>query len=738
MERTGYRICPLCEACCGLEVQTRGGQVVSVRGAGHDVFSRGYLCPKGAALGELHDDPDRLRRPLVRRGRDFEEVSWEAAFAEIERRLPPLRAEHGADAVGMTLGNPVSHKFGLFLYGGHLARALGTRNLFSASTLDQMPKQLAAGLMFGHWLTIPVPDLERTDLLLILGANPLASNGSLWTVPDVRGKLRAAKARGARIVVVDPRRTETAALADRHLFLRPGADAFLLAALLHTIFAEGLARLGPLAEHVRGTAELERAVAPFSPERVAARTGISAQELRELARELAAAPRACVYGRLGTCTQELGTVASWLVDALNVVLGQLDRPGGAMFPKAAAFAANTRGAPGRGKGITTGRRHSRVSGAPEVGGELPMGCLAEEIETPGPGQLRALITLASNPVLSAPDGPRLAAALERLELMISVDLYVNETTRHAHVILPGRSPLYDSHFDALFPQWAFRNTARASAPLLPAPDDHPAEWEVLLTLLGIVRGAGARADRSELDDELVAEEVRRSAGPMAAAVLAQPSPWRGPDRLVDLALRAGPHGDLFGARPQGLSLARVREAPGGVDLGALEPRVPEILRTPSGKIELAPEPCLAQLAAAQAQLDEPAPPLVVIGRRHLRSNNSWLHNLPTLASGKPRTAALVHPKDAAAHGLTHGGRALLRRRGGQEQLVVEIEVSDQVMPGVVSLPHGWGHDLPGVRLSVAAARPGVNLNAILDPAARDPLSGTSVLSGVAIELEAIS
>lgn len=734
MERESYRICPLCEACCGLEVRTRGDQVVSVRGAKSDVFSKGYLCPKGAALGELHEDPDRLRRPLVRRGRDFEEVTWQEAFAEIERRLPPLREAHGPDAVALALGNPAAHKLGLFLYGGHLARALGTRNVYSASTLDQMPKQLAAGWMFGHWLSIPVPDLERTDLLLILGANPMASNGSLWTVPDFRGKLRAARARGARVIVVDPRRTETAEQADRHLALRPGTDAFFLAALLHTLFEESLARPGRLAEHVAGLDELRQAVAPFAAERVAARTGLPGAVIRELARELAAAPRACVYGRLGTCTQELGTVASWLVDALNVVLGQLDAPGGAMFPKAAAFAANTRGSAGQGKGVTIGRRKSRVSGAPEVAGELPMGCLAEEIETPGPGQIRALITLAANPVLSAPGGARLSAALETLELMISVDLYLNETTRHAHVILPGRSPLWDSHFDAAFPQWAYRNTARASAPILPAPEDHPAEWETLLTLVGIVRGLGASADRRALDDELVAEEVRRSAGPMAEAVLAMTSGWRGPDRFVDLALRAGPYGDLFGARPEGLSLERVRAATGGVDLGPLTPRLPEALRTPSGKIELAPEPCVAELARAAALLDEPAPALVVIGRRHLRSNNSWMHNLPSLASGKPRTALLVHPSDAARHGLVDGGRATLRRRGGEQQLVVDIEVSDEVMPGVVSLPHGWGHDLPGTRLSVAAARPGANLNAILDPAARDPLSGTSVLSGIAVEL----
>ena len=743
-ERVSHRICPLCEACCGLEITTAGDEVIAIRGHKADVFSRGYLCPKGAALGELHADPDRLRQPLVKRDGRFVEVSWDEAFAEIERRLPPILAAHGADAVGLALGNPVVHKLGLLLYGGQLARALGTRNVFSASTLDQMPKQLSSGLMFGHWMSVPVPDLERTDLMLILGANPMASNGSMWTVPDFRGKLRAARARGARVIVADPRRTETAEAADRHLFLRPGSDAFLLLGLLHTLFTEDLVRLGRLAEHTAGLAELRAAVAPFPAERVAARCGLTAEQVRELARELAAAPRACVYGRLGTCGQELGTVVSWLIDALNVVLGQLDAPGGAMFPRAAAFAANTRGAPGRGKGVSVGRRRSRVSQAPEVAGELPITCLAEEIEAPGTGQLRALITLASNPVLSTPGGPRIAAALDSLELMISVDIYLNETTRHAHVILPGRSPLHDPHFDVSFPQLAYRNAARASAPVLPPPPDHPAEWETLLTLIHIVRGAGAGASRQALDDELAADEVRRAAGPMTDAVMAQVAGWRGPERLVELALRTGPYGDQLGRVPSGLTLDKVRTAPGGVDLGPLEPRVPEVLRTPSGKIELAPELLVGQLASAAALLERPIPQLVVIGRRHLRSNNSWMHNLPTLARGKPRCTALVHPQDAAARGLRDGARGRLRRvmtdaapGASAPELLVDIEVSDEVMPGVISLPHGWGHDLPGARLSVAAAHPGVNLNALLDDQVRDPLSGNAVLSGVPVDLSPV-
>jgi anaerobic selenocysteine-containing dehydrogenase len=734
MATVAHRICPLCEATCGLALGVDGGRITSVRGHDADVLSAGFLCPKAAALRDLHDDPDRLRAPLVRRGGDLVEATWDEAFAEIERRLPPILARGGPDAAGLVIGNPAAHKMGLLLYTARLGRALATRNVYSASTLDQMPKQLAAGLMFGHWLSVPVPDLPRTQLLVVIGANPVVSNGSMWTVPDFRGKAKAMQARGGRLVVIDPRRTETAALADQHLFIRPGADAFLLLGVVHALYAEDLVRLGRLAPHVdpAAVAALRAAAQPFAPEQVAARCGVEAAAIRGLARELATTERAAVYGRIGTCTQPYGTLASWLVDAINALTGHLDEPGGAMFPRAAAFAANTAGAPGRGKGIALGRRRSRVSGAPEVFGELPMGCLAEEIETPGDGQLRALISIAGNPVLSAPNGPRLAAALARLELMISVDIYVNETTRHAHVILPGLSPLEEGHYDVAFPQLAWRNAARYSPPVLPPPPDRPAEWQILLRLLAIATGRGAGADLDALDDELAAADVARSAGPAAEFVLRAVAGARGPERLLDLSLRGGPYGDRFGASPGGLSLATLREAPAGIDLGPLAPRVPELLRTPSGKIELAPPLLLEDVARARADLARPAPELVVIGRRQLRSNNSWMHNLPVLAKGPFRCVALVHPADAARRGLADGGRA--RLASGGRSIEVTVELSDEMMPGVVSLPHGWGHDQPGARLRVAAQRPGANLNAILDDRLRDPLSGNAVLSGVAVEL----
>jgi len=740
-ERTHTRICPLCEACCGLEIRTRtsaeGTAIVSIRGNEADPFSHGYLCPKGVALKDLHEDPDRLRQPMRRRAdrSGFEPVGWDEAFAEIARRLPPLRAQYGADAVALTIGNPASHKIGLFSYFPHLARALGTRNLFSASTLDQMPKQLACGLMYGHWLTVPVPDLPRTDLFICLGANPMVSNGSLWTSPDYRGKAKAMRARGGRIVVIDPRRTETAQAADEHLAIRPGGDVFLLLGLLHTVFEENLVNPGRMADHVEGLDALRAAVADFPPERGAAHCGIPADAQRRLAREFATTPKAVLYGRFGTCTQRFGSLNSWLIDALNIVTGHFDTEGGLMFPKAAAFAANTMGRPGQGKGVATGRRRSRVGKAPEVMGEFPISCLAEEIETPGDGQVHALITVACNPVLSSPNGARLARALEGLDFMVSLDPYINETSRHADLILPPPSPLEDWHYDMVFAQLSWRNHARWSGPAMPANADARAEWQTLLRLAAIVAGEPADADLQAFDDAALRAELERQAGDQAEAIFAMLDGDAGPARWLDLGLRSGPYGDGFGAKPDGLTLERVRAAPHGIDLGELQPRIPEVLRTASGKVELAPAALLADLVHADAALRHPTgDELLLIGRRETRSNNSWMHNLPVLAKGRERCTLLVHPDDAARAGLTDGQSARLSNARGS--LIAPIALSADMRPGVVSLPHGWGHDLAGSRLSVAARHPGVNMNLLLDDEARDPVSGTSVLSGIPVRLSA--
>jgi anaerobic selenocysteine-containing dehydrogenase len=738
---THHRICPLCEACCGLEIKVSGGEVQSIRGHDGDVFSAGYLCPKGVALKDLHEDPDRLRTPLIKRNGAFVKATWEEAFDEIEARLLPIIKQHGNDAVAVTVGNPPAHKMGLLLYLPKLMKALGTRNLFTASTLDQMPKQLSNGLMYGHWLTMGVPDIVRCDHLLILGANPMASNGSLWTVPDFRGKAKALRARGGTLVVIDPRRTETAELADAHHFIRPGGDVFLLLGMVHTLFDEGLVKLDRLAPLVAGLDEVRDAVLPFAPEKMAARCGISADAIRTLARELAHAPRAAVYGRMGTSVQSYGTLCAWLIDVLNVLTGNLDRAGGVMFPKAAAFSANTAASDGKGRGIRTGRWKSRVSGAPEIFGELPMNCLAEEMETPGPEQVKALISLASNPVLSAPNGARLSAAFERLDFMLSMDIYLNETSRHADVILPGMSALEDSHYDVPFPQFSFRNHARYSSAVLPASASQAPEWQTLLRLAAIAQGLSAKADVLAdvlaIDDALLMDDLRKLHGIEAEAVMAALAGRTGPDRRVDWALRTGPYGDDFGKRPDGLTLDKVIATPGGIDLGELQPRLPEALRTTSGLIELAPQMLIDDLQRVRSALQDAtshtAPDMVMIGRRDVRSNNSWMHNLPLLAKGPFRCTVLVNSADALRLGLTDGGMTRITSASGQG-VTAEVEISNSVMPGVVSLPHGWGHDAPGAQLSIAVLRPGVNLNVLMDERQTDPLSGNAVLSGVAVTL----
>ncbi|PBC75404.1 anaerobic selenocysteine-containing dehydrogenase [Streptomyces sp. TLI_235] len=735
MTEKAYRVCPLCEATCGLELTLDTGRITAARGDRADVFSSGFVCPKGAALGQLDNDPDRIRRPLIRTGTEYREADWDEAFAAVEDGLAAVIGRHGRQAVATYLGNPNVHTLAGGLYAGALAKAVGSTQVYSASTVDQMPKHVSSGLLFGDPLAIPVPDLDRTDYLLMLGANPVESNGSLCTAADFPGRLKALRRRGGRLVVVDPRRTRTAALADRHLPIRPGADAHLLAGLVHTLFDEKLTAPG---EHLSGVDEIRRAIQPFPAEAVADACGIPAADIRTLARELAAAPTAAVYARIGTSTVEFGTLASWLVDVLNALTGNLDRPGGAMFP----LAARRRRGTGRGRGFTTGRWHSRVRGLPEIKGELPAVTLVDEITTPGEGQVRALITVAGNPVLSTPGGHRLDEALAGLDFMVSVDPYLNETTRHAHVVLPPPPPSRSPHFDLAFGDLAIRNTARWSPAPLPLRDGELDECRILsrLVLIAAGHGAAAAADPDALDDRTIA-------GILARAVADPASPVHGRDpaelaaalhgdtgseRQIDLMLRLGAYGEGFGADPDGLTLAGLLAAPHGIDLGALLPRLPEVLRTASGTVELCPAPLAADLGRLSAALAERGDGLVLVGRRHLRSNNSWLHNLPALTRGSNRCTLHVHPADAAALGLADGGDAVVRSRTGE--VTAPVEITEDVMPGVVSLPHGWGHDRPGTRMRVAAAVPGVNVNMLTDPGAVDPLSGTAVLNGVPVQV----
>ena len=739
--RTAFRTCPICEASCGLALSLDGERVVRVRGDEHDVTSRGYLCPKGAAIGELHHDPDRLRAPLVRGPEGLREASWDDAFAEIERRIHAVIERHGRGSVAVYIGNPTAHDYSLYAYLPALLMAAGTHQLYTAGTVDQQPKQVAVSCMYGTAWGIPVPDVDRTRYLLVLGANPAASNGSLLVAPDLQGRFDAIRARGGRVVVVDPRRTKTAARADEWLPIRPGTDALFLFALVNTLFSEERVALGALAKHVNGLDALRALAAEFTPEAVASRCRIPAHTIRRIARELAGAERAAVYGRVGTCTQEFGTLASWLIDAANVLTGNLDRVGGVMWSRPLAGGDHTRGAKGRGPEFQVGRFRTRVRGVPEVLLQLPAACLAEEIETPGEGQIRALVVIAGNPALSVPDGERLDRALAKLDCLVSLDLFVNETARHAHAVLPAPSPLQQPHYDALLYQMAVRNAGRYSPPVFPLDAGALPEWQILLRLAAIFAGQGAKADVDALDDAYFDARLRAHVadpssplhGRDASALAAQSADLRGPERILDLELRTGPYGDRYGAEPGGLSLAELERHPHGLDFGALEPALPDVLRTPSGKIELAHPYLAADVPRLRESLSrDDADGLLLIGRRDLRSNNSWLHNAPSLMTGRDRCTLLVHPDDAAKRGLVDG--ELARVRSAAATLVVPVEVSDEVARGVVCLPHGFGHGRPGARLSVAARRPGVNSNALADARALDVPSGTAVVNGIPVEV----
>ena len=743
--RTALRTCPLCEAGCGLEITVKGGAVTRIRGDMDDVFSHGFICPKGSTLRQLHEDPDRVRRPLVKRNGVHEEVDWDEAWAVVADRLPAIIAEHGREAVGVYMGNPSAHSLSALLYNRSLLQGVGTRRRFSASTVDQMPRQVAAGYVFGTPISVPVPDLDHTDFLVIIGANPYASNGSLCTAPDFPGRIEAIQARGGTVVVVDPRRSRTAEQADQWVAIRPGTDALLLAAMATTLAQEGLVALGDhVAPHLQGTDEVIAALAVFTPESVELATGVSAGDIRTLARGLAAAASGSVYGRIGTTTTEFGTTTSWLVDVVNTFTGNLDRRGGAMFTTPVAGGATTRGKSGVGKGFSVGRGYTVARHLPEVMGEYPAAAMAEEITAAGDQSIKAMITVAGNPVLSTPNSNQLDAALQQLDFMVSVDMYLNETTRHADVILPPPSQLQRGHYDVALLQFAVRNVANYSEPVLPLDDGQPDEWEILARLGLIAAGLDGQVGVGEADDAAVETTVRRAvadatspihgrdADEILAALGAQP----GPARMLDFMLQTGPFGAAFGANPEGVSLAHLLDNPHGVDFGALQPRLPEVLRTPSGKIELNHPVLMADLARLEAAVPALAEqPMVLVGRRHLRSNNSWMHNIEVLVKGAPRCTLHVHPDDAVRLGLVDGGVARVTSRVGEVD--ASVEVTDAIRPGVVSLPHGWGHGQPGTRMRVAAERPGVNSNILADHEAMDPLSGTSVLNGIPVQVTSV-
>ena len=719
------RTCPLCEAMCGLEIHVEDGKVASVRGNRDDVWSRGHLCPKGVSLAALHDDPDRIRRPMIKVDGRWQEVSWDAAFRRCTELLTPVIAKYGIRAVTAYTGNPLAHSFSLARYAGVLMGMSGMPVTYSPGTVDQWPKNLSSHLMYGLWWNFPVPDIERTDLLVIMGANPAASQGSLLAAPNVMGLIDAIRKRG-RVIVIDPVRTQTAVRADEWLPIVPGTDAALLLAVAHTLFDENLIDPGP---HVDGVDTMRRVAAEWPPSRVAGVTGIDEDRIRRLARELAGTEKSVVYGRIGLCNQEFGSLASWLVDVINILTGHFDTPGGAMFPKPAAWSITTQPLPGLEDGAPEfGRWHTRVRGAKEVLGQAPVSCMAEEIVTPGDGQLKALITVAGNPVLSTPGGDRLDEVLPMLEAMISVDLWLNETTRHADVILPGLSPLEQPHHDDLILLFAIHSIANYSAPVFD-PGDRPHEWEILIRLTGLCTGTAAEdVDVAAIDDGFF-DYLAFTQG-LDGAEIRKLYDHGGPERMLDLTLRTGPFGDRYGENPGGLTLDMLKANPNGIDFGPMVPQLPDILGTADKKIRLAPQYLLDDLPRLAARMERPAEPLVLVSRRHLRSNNTWLHNVPALMKGKDRCTLLIHPDDAIRCGIADNDVVTVKSEAGE--IKVPVEVTDAIKPGVVSMPHGWGHGKPGTRMSVANSTPGANTNVLSPPTFIDEPSGNGVLNGIPV------
>lgn len=697
--KTHYRACHLCEAICGLVIETEGADIVSIKGDKSDPLSRGHICPKAVALRDLHEDPDRLRMPVKRlrdeAGQDsWQEISWDEALDTTASRLAQIIIDHGEHAVGIYMGNPSVHNYGMMTHQGNLFQHIRSNNRFSATSVDQLPHHLTSLWLYGHKLLIPVPDVDHTDYLLMLGANPLASNGSIWTVPDVKKRLKTLTARDGKLVVVDPRRTETAAIASEHQFIRPGTDALFLLALLNTVFRENLGNPGVLDAFTSGLDEVAGAIEDFTPEFAAAHTGVEANAIVRIAREFAAADKAVCYGRMGVSTQAYGALCQWVIQLINIATGNLDRPGGSLFASPAVDTLMTSSPGGH------GRHLSRVRKLPEFDRELPAACLAEEISTPGQGQIRALFTGAGNPVLSTPNGRHLDGAMETLEFMVSLDPYINETTRHADIILPPTSALEHDHYDVSFHLFAVRNTARFNEAVFDKPAGSLHDWEIFNQL-------GNR----------VAKLLDRSQQPVMP-----------PYEIIDLGLQMGPHSSA------GLSLEQLRQSPSGIDLGPLRSQLPERLATPQKTICCDVPEAMADLHRLLAEFQQPdASDFRLIGRRHVRSNNSWMHNYHRLVKGRDRCTLMMHPQDMAKQGIEPGGWATLSSRVGS--VVVAVELSEDMMPGVVSLPHGYGHDRHGVRLQIAATHAGVSCNDVTDEQYLDVLSGNAALNGVPVAID---
>jgi formate dehydrogenase len=720
--------CRICEPTCGMIATVEDGKLVQLRPDADHPITKGFSCPKGIEFVHVQNDPDRLLYPMRRtESGEFERISWDTALDEIGAKLRAIRAAHGGESIGWYAGNPSAFSHSHAIWAGGFVRGLGSKHLYTPNTQDTSSRFVASHLLYGSPTIFPLPDLARTSFLLMVGANPLVSRGSLVAAGNLRDKLTGIVGRGGRVVVVDPRRTETAK-AFEHVAVRPDGDAWLLLAMLHVIFAEGLDDATTTAAQATGVDVLRTAAARCAPEDAEARCGVPADEIRALARSFATAPSAAAYGRTGACLGRHATLVNVLLDALNVVTGNLDRPGGSVFARPpidfTALASRL--------GLATFDTYrSRVGDLPEVLGQMAAPLMAAEIETPGPGQLRALIVSAGNPLLSVPGAQDFERALGKLDLQVGIDLYLNETHRHADYVLPATTfyerddvplPLAEIQLTP-FIQW----TDAVAAPRGEARDD----WRIIDDLarqLGFAAVAGVAS--KWIGTSRVARLAQRAMGVGAHRLT--------PTKIVDALLRAGRDGDHFGLRRGGLTLAKLRAQPRGVvlaehvDTGVLTKR----LKHRDRRVHLGDERIAAELTRL---LDAPEPssdyPLLMIGRREVRSHNSWLHNTPRFRDATRRHRALVNPVDAAAIGVADGGPARVVSARGAIELPVEL--SEDVAPGTIAVPHGWGHRGAGWQTANEAG--GANVNELTSSALDDleKLSGMAHLNGVPVRLEKV-
>ena len=732
---TIHRSCPTCEATCGLvlEVDKRNKRVISVKGDPNDPRSKGYVCAKSPAFQYIYEDPERLRRPVKRVGNKWQEISWDEALDYTASKLIEIRNKHGKDNIALYVGNPTGHEFGVQLYMQLALSMINTERFFSAGSVDQNPKNLSSQIAYGDPWFIAIPDIDNTEFFLCMGANPVVSQGSLFSAPNAKKRIQDLKERGGRMVVIDPRRTETAEMADQHIFVKPGGDAFLLFSMVREIFTQGWVKQNHVLELSDGIDKIEALAAPFTPEVTAPFTGVDPEVLRQLTREFCQASRATCYGRLGLCTQRYGTIASWLCDVIGILTGNLDSPGGMMFPRQATGQTEFTGDPVE---FPHDRWRSKVSDYPEFFGQLPASFMAEEITAPGENKVRAMLTLAGNPVLTVPNGARIREAFSTVDFMACIDIYINETTSMADIILPPTVQLEHSNYDFLFAGTSVRNFARYTPQVFEPEEGTMPQWQIVTELVARMNDMTMeQADDlvfegiidlgHKINDKLdfSKEEIREKLGDK-----------RGPERLLDCMLRTGPYGDKFHDDSEGLSLKKLKEIPHALDLGPLQPRIPEFLRTDNKRVQLMHPILEKDIQRLTKELAEGAKSngMLLIGRRHIRDMNSWLHNIEQYTRGDNRCTLRINPEDAKRIGVADGNEARLRSR--VNEVIVPVEVSDELMPGVVSLPHGFGHIYQDSQQSTAQKTPGASCNFVIDDQVLDLPSGTSVVNGAAVEV----